>query len=76
MRPVDLVNGRISVGLRLADIAAARGDAEHAAAIGKDSRAVALGAGMEDLHVGIGDRVSLARSVLSFILPFRPLNGV
>ena len=53
-RPVDLVGGTIGAQLRLGDVLAARGDAQHAAAISQDSRAVAPRAGMKDLHVGIG----------------------
>src|SRR5262245_15349656 len=52
LRPVDLVHGGIGAVLRLANVAAAGGDVEHAAAIGKDAVAVAPGAGMENLHAG------------------------
>ncbi len=40
--------------MRFADVAPAGGDAEHAAAIGEDARAVALGAGVENLYLRIG----------------------
>src|SRR5579885_2474821 len=39
LRPSDAVDGGISAALRLGDIAAEGGDAEHAAAIGENSAA-------------------------------------
>ena len=52
-RPVDLIDRGVGACLRLADVAALRSDAENASAIGEDAGAVAPGAGMEDLHIGI-----------------------
>ena len=57
-RPVDLVDGGIGARLRLANVAAQRGDAEHAPAVGEDAAAIAPGPGMEDLHA------RLARSLV------------
>src|SRR5262245_45945621 len=55
-RPVELVDCRIGAGLCLCDARSARGDAEHATAIGENARAIAPGAGVEDLNIRVGPR--------------------
>src|SRR5262245_21439718 len=48
--PFDAVDGSISATLRIANGLAARANIEHAPAIGENSVAVSLGAGVEDFH--------------------------
>src|SRR5215207_8590570 len=50
VRPVDLGDGGIGLGLRLGHALADGADVQHASAIGENARAIALGAGMEDFH--------------------------
>src|SRR5579864_9489717 len=51
--PVDQVNRTVGALARRGEVAAARRDAEDAAAIGDEAPAVAPGAGMEDLDLGV-----------------------
>src|SRR5579864_1035581 len=54
--PVDQVDGAVGPLARLGEVAAARGDVEDAAAIGDEALALAPGAGMEDLDLGVARR--------------------
>src|ERR1700761_9567371 len=51
--PVDLVHRAVGTLARPGEIAAERGDAEDAAGIGQQAVAIAFGAGMEDLDLGL-----------------------